>query len=150
MARMTKEEQRQKQEHAKLLYTKENITTQRELAERVGVTEKTISQWIEQGQWEKLKQNLIVTRQEQHANMLAELERLNEHVKTLDKGFVNSQLASIRRQLIKDIKDLESEAVGLSEIISVQVDFLDYVRKTDPKQALSVAGLVDLFIKSKL
>lgn len=150
MARMTKQEQEKKKEHAKLLYTKENITNQKELAERTGVTEKTIGKWIEEGNWRKLKQNIVLTRQEQYANLMEELERMNDYIKELPTGFADSKLADTRRKLIKDIKDLEAEEIGVSETISVMVNFLEYVRKRNHFDAINIANHSDLFIKSKL
>jgi len=150
MARMTKQETEKKKEHAKLLYTKENITNQKELAERTGVTEKTVSKWIEDGNWKKLKKNIPLTRQEQYNNLMDELEKLNEFVKSSELGFADSKVADTRRKLIKDIKDLEAEEIGLSETISVQVAFLEFVRKRNHTDAVLIASYSDLFIKSKL
>ncbi|MEH0007521.1 MAG: helix-turn-helix transcriptional regulator [Flavobacteriales bacterium] len=42
-------------EHAKLLCTEKGVSTQRELAARVGVREQTISKWIKNGKWNKWK-----------------------------------------------------------------------------------------------
>lgn len=150
MARMTKEEQERKKDYAKLLYTKENITNQTELALKVEVSVKTVGKWIEDGNWRKLKQNIVLTRQEQYANLMEELEKLNEYVKELPTGFADSKLADTRRKLIKDIKDLEGEKIGLSETIGVQVSFLEFIRKRNHTDAVMIAHYSDMFIKSKL
>ncbi|MDO5607634.1 MAG: transcriptional regulator [Capnocytophaga sp.] len=150
MARMTKDKQERLKEHARLLYVSEGIQTQRELAERVGVGERTIGKWIEDENWKRLKQNVVLTRQEQYAYLMNELEQLNAFVKNSALGFADSKVADTRRKLIRDIKDLEAESLGLAEIISVQVEFLTFVRQHDAKQGLAVAELSDLFIKSKL
>ncbi len=150
MARLTREKQERLKEHAKLLYTRDNITTQKELAERVGVGEKTIGKWIEDGQWRKLKQNIVLTRQQQHANLMDELERLNDFIKDSALQFADSKTADVRRKLIRDIKDLEAESLGLADAISVQVQFLDFVRKESLEHAQMIADYSDLFIKSKL
>lgn len=150
--RLSKDEQERLKEHAKLLYTKENITLQKELAERVGVSEKTIGIWINDGGWTKLKKNFILTREEQLANLLSELEAINAAIKTKPEGqrFADSKEANVRRYLIRDIKDLETKAL-LPELISSQTQFLDFVRKTyDLDTTKLVAGYVDAFIKSKL
>lgn len=150
MPRLTKETVERLKEHAKLLYTRDNITTQKELAERVGVGEKTIGKWIEEGKWKNLKQNLVLTRQEQYANLMDELERLNLFIKESKLGFADSKVADVRRKLIRDIKDLEAESLGLADTISVQVQFLDFIRKENLEHAQMIIDYSDQFIKSKL
>lgn len=151
MARMTKEQTEKKKEHAKLLYTKENISNQKELAERTGVTEKTVSKWIEEEGWRKLKRNIILTRDEQMAIMYDELAELNEDIRTKPEGkrFADQKEASVRRQLIKDIKDLETKAM-LPEIINSLTQFLDFVRRDNIDNTKLLANYVDQFIKYKL
>lgn len=149
--RLTKDEKERLQEHAKLLYTRDNITIQKELAERVGVTEKTIGEWIKDLGWEKLKRNFILTREEQLANLLDELEELNAAIKNKKEGerFADSKEANVRRFLIRDIKDLETKAL-LPEIISSLTQFLDFIRRNNFEDTKLIACYVDAFIKSKL
>ncbi|MGG5507910.1 MULTISPECIES: transcriptional regulator [unclassified Myroides] len=151
MARMTKEVQEKKKEHAKLLFIKENIDSQKEISERVGVSEKTIGRWIEEGAWRKLKRNIILTREEQMINLMDELAELSESIKKKEEGsrFADHKEAQIRRQLVKDIKDLETKAM-LPEIINSLTQFLDFVRRQDIDDTKLLAGYVDHFIKEKL
>ena len=44
----------QKKEWAKTLYLRENLT-QQEIAERVGVSRVTVSNWVRSGKWEEQK-----------------------------------------------------------------------------------------------
>lgn len=149
--RLTKAERERLQEHAKLLFTRDNITVQKELAERVGVSEKTMGEWIEEGGWKKLKRNFILTREEQLANLLDELTELNEAIKNKKEGtrFADSKEANVRRFLIRDIKDLETKAL-LPELISALTQLLDFVRKNDLGDAQMISKYVDSFIKTKL
>ncbi|MCZ2084153.1 MAG: transcriptional regulator [Flavobacteriales bacterium] len=149
--RLTKAERERLQEHAKLLFTRDNITVQKELAERVGVSEKTMGEWIEEGGWKKLKRNFILTREEQLANLLDELTELNEAIKKKKEGtrFADSKEANVRRFLIRDIKDLETKAL-LPELISALTQLLDFVRKNDLGDAQMISKYVDSFIKTKL
>jgi len=149
--RLTKAERERLQEHAKLLFTRDNITVQKELAERVGVSEKTMGDWIEEGGWKKLKRNFILTREEQLANLLDELTELNEAIKKKKEGtrFADSKEANVRRFLIRDIKDLETKAL-LPEIISALTQFLNFIRRNNFDDTKLIAGYVDAFIKSNL
>ncbi len=149
--RMSKEVKEAKQDHLRLLYTKENITTQKELSVRVGVTEKTIGEWIVELKLKKLSRNFLLTREEQMANLLDELAELNEAIKGKKKGerFADSKEANVRRFLIRDIKDLETKAL-LPEIISSLTQFLDFIRKNSLEDAQMISKYVDSFIKTKL
>ena len=76
----------ERKEWAKTIYTKEPAITQKALAARVGVSANTMGDWIDKGEWEKLRKNLLLTREEQLHNLLNELEEINNHVKTKDEG----------------------------------------------------------------
>ena len=72
---------KQEQEFAKSLFLSQNLT-QKEIAERVGVTEKTLSKWIEKEGWDKLKKSALVTKAAQLAMLYDQLEYLNRHIAT--------------------------------------------------------------------
>ncbi|WP_333662285.1 transcriptional regulator [Chishuiella changwenlii] len=151
MARLTAEKRKEKEEFAKLLFTKENVTDFTELKRRTGVSEKTLRAWEKEGSWQKLKRNIVLTRDEQMAMMYDELAEINESIRNKAEGsrFADQKEASVRRQLIKDIKDLETKAM-LPEIIGSLTQFLDFVRRNDIEDTKLLANYVDQFIKHKL
>lgn len=71
----------EQKEYAKFLYTEKNIT-QKEIAEKVGVTEKTLKTWIDanDGEWKKLKKSLMTTKAQQITKLYDQLARLNEEI----------------------------------------------------------------------
>jgi transcriptional regulator with XRE-family HTH domain len=71
----------QEKEFAKVLFTSGNLS-QKEIAERVGTTEKTITKWIEAEGWRKLKRSLLNTKQTQLENFYDQLEWLNDQIAT--------------------------------------------------------------------
>ncbi len=148
--RLTTEERERLQEHAKYIFLAENVTA-KDLAVRVGVDEKTIGKWIEELGWKKFKRNLILTRDEQLALLYDELSEINNFIITQPEGkrFADSKLANTRRYLVKDIKELETDA-QLPEIISALTQFLNFVRRNGIDDTKLIAGYVDGFIKSKL
>lgn len=71
----------QEKEYARVLFVSENLS-QKEIADRVGVTEKTIGKWIAEGGWLKLKRSLLTTRKNQLDMWYEQLDVLNTHIKT--------------------------------------------------------------------
>jgi len=69
----------QEKEYAKVLFTTGNLS-QKEIAERVGTTEKTLIKWIDADGWRKLKRSLLNTKQTQIENFYDQLERQNEQI----------------------------------------------------------------------
>ncbi|WP_047789443.1 hypothetical protein [Tenacibaculum mesophilum] len=151
MARKTKEEIQDLKARAKLYYLHEGITNQKDLAQRVGVTEKTIGNWIEQEKWKKLKRNFLVTREELMADYLEELVEIKNAIKAKPEGerFADFKQAQIRRSLIKDIEALETDA-QLPDIISAMTQLLNFVRKDSLEKAQETSHIIDAFIKHKL
>lgn len=147
---MDKLTNKQKKDWAKSLYVNEKLT-QKELAGRVGVSENTISKWVKDEAWEKLRKNIILTREEQLQLMINELEALNTSISKKPPGerFADSKEANIRRNLVKDIKELETKA-SLAEIIETAKRFTKWLSVSDIKKAKEIADLFDAFIKDNL
>jgi DNA-binding XRE family transcriptional regulator len=148
--RLNRDELLQKQELAKLIYITEDVT-QKELAERVDVTEKTVSKWIEDEGWSKLKRNIPLTRDELLASWYDELAELKAHIQNKPAGqkFADFKEAQLRRSLLKDIATLEQDS-GIPEIISVMTSFVKFIRRNDLENAKEVSHIADAFIKSKI
>ena len=68
----------QKKELAKLLYLTERSITQQELADRTGVSRRSIGKWIKE--WENLKLNLLQTREERINSTLMQLDELDNTI----------------------------------------------------------------------
>lgn len=71
----------EQEEYAKHLYTEKNLS-QKEIAQKVGVTEKTLTKWINanDGAWKKLKRSLTTTKAAQIKSFYDQLERLNQEI----------------------------------------------------------------------
>jgi len=88
----------EQKEYAKFLYTEKNFT-QKEIAEKAAVTEKTLAKWISEndGEWRKLKKSLMTTKSSQINMHYDQLDRLNEHI--------------LSRKIIYDIPEFLLKAV---------------------------------------
>ena len=134
--------------YAKILFVQDKLS-QKEISAKTDVSEKTIGKWVAEGNWEKLRKNFVLTRQEQMGNLLDELEELNQVIKDRPKGqrFADSKEADIRRKIIKDIKELETKT-NKPEAISACIALLEFIRKIDLKVAQELSKYIDGFIKS--
>lgn len=150
MERLTKAQLQKDKDYAKILYIKDKIL-QKEIAEKTGRSEKTISKWVIEGKWEKERKNFILTRQEQMGNLLDELAELNAFIKKKAEGvrFADAKEGDVRRKLIKDIKELETKA-SKPEAVSACMALLEFIRKVDLKVAQELGFYINGFIKSLL
>ena len=140
----------QKKEWAKTLYMRENLT-QQEIAERVGVSRVTVSNWVRAGKWEEQKAGLTLTRQEQVANLYRQVAEINRAISARAEGerFPNSKEADILGKLSAAIRNMEQET-GIADIISVLTGFIEWLRPLDLEKAKELTRLADAYIKDKL
>ncbi|MCO5229602.1 MAG: DDE transposase family protein [Chitinophagales bacterium] len=141
----------QKKQWAKILYTKEGVSVVKELATRVGVTEKTMGKWVADGNWKTLKKSLLLTRQEQLAALYNELEQVNNHIQTKPEGkrFADAKEADARRKLIKDIESLEQET-SLNDVYNVARKMLEHWRTIDIEKTKLLTECFDHLISTIL
>lgn len=140
----------QKKSWAQTLYLKENLT-QQEIADRVGVSRVTVSKWIRDGKWEEHKAGLTITREQQIANLYRQVAEINRAIENRPDGerFANAGEADILSKLSSAIRKMETDA-GISDIISVLTQFINFIRPADLEKAKDVTRLADAFIRSKL
>lgn len=141
---------RQKKEWAKTLYLKENLT-QKEIAARVGVSQQTITRWVNTEKWEDLKTSITLTRQEQIANLYRQVSEMNRAITSRGEGerFATSKEADVLGKLAAAINKMETE-VGIKDIVEVGGKFIDWIRAVDLDKAKDITALYDAFIKDQL
>lgn len=147
---MSKLTNSQKKEWAKTLYLKENLT-QKEIAARVGVSQQTITRWVNTEKWEDLKTSITLTRQEQIGNLYRQVAEINRSIADRKEGerYADSKEADILGKLAAAINKMETE-VGIKDIVEVGSKFIDWIRAVDLDKAKDITALYDAFIKDQL
>lgn len=138
---------KEKKEYAWLLF-REGILTQKAIAEKAGVTEKTISQWKDAEGWESKRRSLYNTRED----ILVDLYLIFENKKNLIKDKAESATPGDADALLKlsqAIKNLETE-IGVNHIYEVCKALIQHVQKIDFEKSKEIIDYVDSFIKEKL
>ena len=139
-----------KKEVAKTLFLKGDLT-QKDIAEKVGISEVTLSKWVNVGKWGMLRSTLVATRDEHLARLYMQLGELNDRVMKRPEGerFVNSKEADTLSKLTASIRSLELQS-SLTETINVCVAIVRWLRGFDLQKAKEVSTLFDTYIKGKL
>ena len=66
---------------AKRYYVNDGLT-QKEIAERLKLTEKTVGTWVKKGDWDKEKVSMLVTKDNQITSLYGQLQAVNDEIKT--------------------------------------------------------------------
>lgn len=82
MARNTREEEKRLQNLAETIYLSDDTLSQKDVAEKVGITDKTLGKWIAKFGWSDKRKSLLVTKKNQLVMMYNQLEQINEEIKT--------------------------------------------------------------------
>lgn len=140
----------QKKEWAKTLYLRENLT-QQEIADRVGCSRVTVSNWVRTGKWEEQKVGITLTRQEQVGNLYRQVAEINRSIADRPEGerFATSKEADILGKLAAAISKMEQE-IGIADTISVLTSFIEWLRPLDLEKAKEITWFADAYIKDKL
>jgi uncharacterized protein YjcR len=138
---------KEKREYAWLLY-KEDTLTQKAIAEKVGTSEKTITDWKKEDGWETKRRSLYNTREDILVDMYSIFENTKNEIK--DKGGIaNSKDADAILKLSQSIKNLETET-SVAQIYEVSKGLIQHVQKIDFEKAKEIIDYVDSFLKEKL
>lgn len=138
----------QKKEWAQTLYTQHGFT-QKEIAAKVGVAEKTMSKWVNEGTWDKLKKSLLTTKGHQLRMLYDQLDALNTDIASRKQRYADSKDADTIIKLTAGIRNLETET-SVGQIIEVATKFIRHIQSDDLQAAQQVTVLFDTYIKEQL
>lgn len=122
----------------------------KDIAEKLGVSQQTITAWAKADNWETLKKNLLTGKKKILSQLYDELEEFNRMIQDKkDYKVATSKEADARRKLIKDIKDLETK-YNIAHTTQVAMDFCEFVKPLDYELAQTIADYFSAFIQEQV
>jgi len=140
----------QKKEWARILYIKENLT-QKEIAEKVGISTKTMSKWVNDNDWDKLKASYTISKEETLQRFYAQVNAIQNAIEAREEGerFAKGSEADVLVKVSAAIRNLETET-SVADTIDVFTKFLDWLKMVDLKKAQEFVEIQDKYIKTLL
>lgn len=144
----TKQSMADKQYLAKILFTREQLD-QKVVAKKVGISERTMSNWVNEFAWKKLRSRLLLSKDEQINDMYEELEEISKKIKEKQPGerFADTKLADVRVKTTTSIRNLETE-LGIAEAVDIGIKAIKHAQKTcDLKEVIWLTDFWHSFIQ---
>lgn len=121
---------------------------QSEIAEMVGVTEKTITQWKLKNDWETLKAAHGVTASEIIAGYLRQLKALKDDIAKREYPYPTPKDSDVIMKIAKSIKILQND-LTLSNYITACEQLLKFAMNMKPEIVQQLAALTREFVQLK-
>lgn len=149
----------QKKDYAKTLYLRDEFT-QKQIAERVDVSEQSMCRWVNEGHWEAQRKSVTVTKGEQLALLYDIMDHLTHDLKTIletldeppEEGKPKANPDKIYdaiAKISKSIERLEKDA-GIGEIIQAIIALTKFAQHEDLEAAKTIDHWGRLFIQDAL
>lgn len=140
-----------KKDLAKILFTREKLD-QKIISERIDVSEKTISKWVNEndGQWRKERQRLLISKQDQLNSLYSQFEKLNEKIASSDDGTPTNSQADIQIKITASIRNLETD-LAIDQIVESGMRFIKHIQMIGTlDQMKEFVELWDSFIQNEI
>lgn len=142
---------KQKKELAKDYFTMSNLS-QKEIAQKVGVTEKTLSKWANANnkEWKQLRDAVGEGMEQEIIRLKRQLKEFNDYIDSKKEGerFGTSKEYDALMKLRRFIDYFDSNP--LSSVVSIMQEFLEFYKMIDLDKAKELSSVSDAFIKSKM
>lgn len=138
-----------KKQQAQFLYMAQGMT-QKEIAETVGVSERTVYAWIHQYAWDKLRLASFQAPATIADNLCSQLVELQNSIATREPGnrFPTPQEAEVSRKLVTSLERMKKYP-GLAQNMQVLETFRNYIRATDKDLARTLGGHINKFLTAE-
>ena len=120
--------------------------TRKSISELVSITEKTLRNWIEAGQWEKMKDLHGVTRSQLLQDSYAQLKAVNEKIASIG-GVPTKELYDAKSIIGKEIERLSDHSLAV--YIECFSEFTSWLLRHHPKESRVFGGLMLEFLEAK-
>lgn len=139
-----------KKQWAQLMFLRTD-KSQKEIADTVGVAEKTLSKWKTSENWDRLRASIIITKDEQLRRVYQQINELTSNIEKRDEGerYADSSEADTLSKLASTARSLESN-LSIADVIDVFMGFQDWLREVDLAKAKETSDLQDAYIKHRL
>lgn len=140
----------EKQNQARNLYFQTKLT-QAQIAELLGISQKTVSTYVNEHKWDLLKQRAEQAPALMLEQMNSELQELNEAIaaRPLGQRFPTKEEAEIRRKTLHSINLINSrQSAGYYS--QVFMNFISWVYKQSVKDAQLLTRYADKFLKGQM
>ncbi len=137
----------QQQAHARNLYFQSGLT-RTQIAEQVGVSEKTIYLWTKQGDWQRLKEGSRLMPSMIVEHIYAQVQELNEAIASRPVGqrYPTPQEAEIQRKQMVTIERIKKKGTQ-GEYMELMQKFMTWLLPRDLEQTKAFTALADQFLK---
>ncbi|MCD6010647.1 MAG: helix-turn-helix protein [Flavipsychrobacter sp.] len=140
----------EKKQQARNLYLQSDLT-QAQIADIIGVSQKTVSQYVNENKWQLLKDRAKQMPALFLEQMIGELEDINQVIASRPKGERHPTLqeAEVRRKIMYSMASVkERQSVGTH--IEAVINFLAHVAEENPEHARLIARYSDQYFTGKL
>jgi len=118
-----------KQYLAKILYTREQLDG-KVVAKKVGVSETTMSKWVNEFNWKNLRRRLLLSKEEQLNNLYVQLEALNEEIQNSKLKRPDTKQADVQIKITAAIRNLETD-LAISDLVESGIRFIKHQQRID-------------------
>jgi uncharacterized protein YjcR len=115
--------------------------SQKEICERVIITEATFTSWKKKYDWEIQKQAFSITANNIVANLMKKAHELSQQDDVEADKII---------KLVKSIESLTDKKITVSNIINVFKDFTTFAFEVDPEAAKSINRLQKAYVEYKI
>ena len=121
--------------------------SQRDIADKLSVQEKTVGKWKTNGLWEEERNALELTVNKELPRILKQFKELNDNIEAREEGlrFATKEEVGILKEYRILLRSLDE--MPLSIVVNVIISLLNFVKSADLNKAKELSEWSDAFIK---
>lgn len=134
---------------AEILFTREKLD-QKIVAKRVGISEKTMSKWVNEYGWKKIRNRLLMSKEHLMSTYYEHLENLNKKIEESKQGHGDNKQADILIKYTAAIRNLETD-LAIQDLVESGIRFIKYLQRVGTlDQVLEFSDLWNGFLQSEI